>query len=137
MMIENVKQELDRLKMESSSLIDNNIKFQVIGINDIQVETDYSDDFGDKIMFNILTTGEDSFTLTDKGQTIWNLQIDYYETPHNSNWLNQVDKVIEEAGFKIIDNKIFKDDLSMEDLPKNIATYIQLLIKVTDLPKAE
>lgn len=137
MMIENVKQELDRLKMESSSLIDNNIKFQVIGINDIQVETDYADDFGDKIMFNILTTGEDSFTLTDKGQTIWNLQIDYYETPHNSNWLNQVDKVIEEAGFKIIDNKIFKDDLSMEDLPKNIATYIQLLIKVTDLPKAE
>ena len=137
MIIENVKQELDRLKMESSSLIDNNIKFQVIGINDIQVETDYADDFGDKIMFNILTTGEDSFTLTDKGQTIWNLQIDYYETLHNSNWLNQVDEVIEEAGFKIIDNKIFKDDLSMEDLPKNIAAYIQLLIKVTDLPKAE
>lgn len=137
MIIENVKQELDRLKMESSSFIDNNIKFQVIGINDIQVETDYADDFGDKIMFNILTTGEDSFTLTDRGQTIWNLQIDYYETPHNSNWLNQVDEVIEEAGFKIIDNKIFKDDLSMEDLPKNIAAYIQLLIKVTDLPKAE
>ncbi len=69
------QETLELIKQQWNMFLSKNTKFKIITENDIQVLTSFIDYFGDGILFNILEVGNNNFTLTDKGYTLWNMSM--------------------------------------------------------------
>ena len=71
----NTNKTLGKIQSQWTQWIKNEVEFKAIDNHDIQVLTTFTDYFGDGILFNIIENQNNNFTLTDKGHTLWNMEM--------------------------------------------------------------
>lgn len=125
---------LDLIKSNWTQWIAKKIKFEVINEYDIQVLTSFTDYFGDGILFDILENDYDDFSLTDKGYTLWNMEMNGINLSKRGSTRNKLFTwYLKSFGFKLNNNSISKDNIKLKQLSQSMSDFIQLLLRISDL----
>lgn len=126
---------LNKIHSQWTNWLENEAKFKIIDSNDIQVLTSFTDYFGDGILFNIIENGNDNFTLTDKGYSVWNMEMNGINLlKKNTTRFKLFNWYLKSFDFKLSEsNRIYKDKIQLNNLSQSIMDFIQLLLRVSDL----
>lgn len=127
---------LSKIESQWTQWIKNEVDFKVIGDHDIQVLTSFVDYFGDGILFNIIENSDNYFTLTDKGYTLWNMEMHGIDlTKKNTTRYKLFSWYLKSFDFKLdpSTNRIYKSNLKLNNLSQGIMDFIQLLFRISDL----
>lgn len=125
---------LDKVQSQWTQWIKNEVEFKAIDNHDIQVLTAFTDYFGDGILFNIIERDKNNFTLTDKGYTLWNMEMNGIDLSKKGttryklfNWY------LKSFDFVVLNTHICKNNIKLSDLSQAIVDFIQLLLRISDL----
>lgn len=124
---------MDLIKHQWNTFFSQNTKFKVTAEHDIQVLTSFVDYFGDGILFDILETDNNDFTLTDKGYTIWNMSMNNVDLSQNRATRYKLLHWLKSFGFELQNGIIQKTKVTKENLPQSMMDFIQLLLRISDL----
>ena len=108
--------------------------FEFKGINDkeVQILTPFTDTFGDGILFNVKQDG-DSFTLTDNGYLLWNLDISGIDVGKSQ---ASIDKILKQFGFTRTNNgEILRKNVKMGKLPQAMMDFVELILQLSYLSR--
>ena len=105
-------------------------EFKAINDNEVQVLTPFTDAFSDGILFNVRQDG-DSFTLTDNGYLLWNLEISGINV---SKLQASIDKILKQFGFTRTNNdEILRKNVKMGKLPQAMMEFVELILQLSYL----
>lgn len=125
---------LTKIKSSWNQWIKNSVEFYAISENDIQVITPFTDYFDDGISFDIISKPNGTFVLTDKGYTLWNMEVKGIDlTKKGSTRYKLFHWYLKSFNSSVSNNHIQKDDIKLSSLSQAISDYIQLLLRVSDL----
>lgn len=125
---------LNKIESNWNQWIKNSIEFKPLKNNEIQVLTSFIDYFGDGILFNIVENSSDSFTLTDKGYTLWNMEMHSIELNKSNTTRYKLFKwYLNYFGFNVHNNHIQKENIRLNNLSQSINDFVQLLLRISDL----
>ncbi|MCC4371073.1 DUF1828 domain-containing protein [Limosilactobacillus reuteri] len=127
--------ELNLITTKWNNWISKQTDFRRINSRTIQVLTSFTDAFGDGILFNIISSDNNTYSVTDNGYTIWNLETNGINvSKKNSNRNRILTSIVKPYNFSISSNKaIEKKKLSIDELPQAITDFVQVLINVSDI----
>lgn len=129
--------QLKKIEAEWTQWIKNTVDFKTISENDVQVLTAFTDYFGDGILFNITDNHDNTFTLTDKGYTLWNMEMHGIDlTKKNTTRYKLFSWYLKSFDFSVdtsANNRIFKKIGNINQLSQGIIDFIQLLLRISDL----
>lgn len=128
-------QELITINSQWSNWVSKQTTFKRISKSKIQVLTAFTDAFGDGIIFNIISLGNDLYTLTDNGYSIWNLETNGINVSKKGSNRNRIlMSIVNPYSFEIAVNKaIEKQNVKLVDLPQAITDFVQILINISDI----
>lgn len=107
-------------------------EFKAINDNEVQVLTPFTDAFSDGILFNVRQDG-DSFTLTDNGYLLWNLEINGIDV---GKLQALIDKILKQFGFIRTNNdEILRKNVTMGKLPQTMMEFVELILKLSYLSR--
>lgn len=107
-------------------------EFKAINDNEVQVLTPFADAFSDGILFNVRQDG-DSFTLTDNGYLLWNLEINGIDV---GKLQASIDKILKQFGFTRANNdEILRKNVKMGKLPQAMMDFVELILKLSYLSR--
>ncbi len=125
---------LNKIQSQWLEWIKDRVHFNPINDHDMQVLTEFSDYFGDGILFNIIENENHTLTLTDKGYTCWNMEMNGIDLNKKATTRNNLFKwYLKSFNFIENNNVIQKDNVKFEDLSQSILDFIQLLLRISDL----
>lgn len=127
---------LNKIESQWTQWIKNEVDFKVVADHDIQVLTNFVDYFDDGILFNIIENDDNSFTLTDKGYTLWNMEMHGIElTKKDTTRYRLLSWYLKSFDFKVdpTNNRIYKNNITLNNLSQGIMDFIQLLLRISDL----
>lgn len=125
---------LTKIKSSWNQWIKNSVEFCAISENDIQVITSFTDYFDDGILFDIISKPNGTFVLTDKGYTLWNMEVNGIDlTKKGSTRYKLFHWYLKSFNGTVSNNHIQKDDIKLSNLSQAISDFIQLLLRVSDL----
>ncbi len=126
---------LDKIQSQWTQWVKNEVEFKLIDKHDIQVLTAFTDYFGDGILFNIIDNIDDTFTLTDKGYTCWNMEMNGIELSKKGTTRNKLfNWYLKSFDFVLTSNNVIqKNNVKQNDLSQSILDFIQLLLRISDL----
>ncbi|WP_426355854.1 DUF1828 domain-containing protein [Latilactobacillus sakei] len=126
--------EIKSIANNWSSWMTGQTNFKRLNNNKIQVITPFIDNFGDGILFNIISKENDIYQVTDEGYTIWNLTSNgiNVKSKQSNRWRILL-SIITPYNFKIgMNDTIFKL-VKKSELSQTITDFIQVLINVSDI----
>lgn len=131
----NDDKELRMITSQWSDWVLKQTEFKRIDNKTIQVLTSFVDAFGDGILFTIISNDDGTYTVTDNGYSIWNLEVNGINVSNKkSNRYRILYSTVKPYDFKITDNKvILKSAIKIDNLPQAITDFIQILINVSDI----
>lgn len=107
-------------------------EFKDINDKEVQVLTPFTDAFSDGILFNVRQDG-DSFTLTDNGYLLWNLEINGIDV---GKLQALIDKILKQFGFIRTNNdEILRKNVTMGKLPQTMMEFVELILKLSYLSR--
>lgn len=107
-------------------------EFKDINAKEVQVLTPFTDAFGDGILFNVKQDG-DSFTLTDNGYLLWNLEINGIDVDKSQ---ASIDKILKQFGFTRTNNdEILRKNVKMGKLPQAMMDFVELILQLSYLSR--
>lgn len=125
---------LDKIQSQWTQWIKDEVEFKAIDNHDIQVLTQFTDYFGDGILFNIIEKSEDNFTLTDKGYTLWNMEMNGIDlNKKNTTRYRLFNWYLKSFDFNVTNSHINKENVKLRDLSQAIIDFVQLLLRISDL----
>lgn len=125
---------LDKIQSQWTQWIKDEVEFKAIDNHDIQVLTQFTDYFGDSILFNIIEKSEDNFTLTDKGYTLWNMEMNGIDlNKKNTTRYRLFNWYLKSFDFNVTNSHINKENVKLRDLSQAIIDFVQLLLRISDL----
>lgn len=130
-----VDKELDQLNKRWAKWGSEQTEFKRVDGHTIQVLTPFTDAFDDGILFEIVSDDHGTYSVTDKGYTIWNLETNGINVSRQeSNRYQLLNSIVRAHQCSITDTKeIKRDDLKLADLPQAITDFIQVLINVSGI----
>jgi len=128
-------EELNLINTKWTNWISKQTEFKRINNNTIQVLTSFTDAFDDGILFNIISDGNATYSVTDNGYTIWNLETNGINVSKKGSNRNRIlNSIVKPYKFSVAPNKaIEKKKLKLDDLPQAITDFVQILINVSDI----
>lgn len=121
---------LDEIKKAWQNWLKTTFEFKDINDKEVQVLTPFTDAFGDGILFNVKQDG-DSFTLTDNGYLLWNLEINGIDV---GKLQALMDKILKQFGFTRANNdEILRKNVKMEKLPQAMMEFVELILQLSYL----
>lgn len=128
-------EELQLITTQWTNWVSKQTEFKRISNNTIQVLTSFTDAFDDGIVFNIISKDDKTYSVTDNGYTIWNLETNGINVSKKGSNRNRIlNSIVAPYKFSITNNKaIEKNNLSLSDLPQAITDFVQVLINVSDI----
>ena len=130
----NTNQALGKIQSQWTQWIKNEVEFKAIDNHDIQVLTTFTDYFGDGILFNIIENQNNNFTLTDKGYTLWNMEMNGIDlTKKNTTRYKLLIWYLKSFDFTLLNGRIIKENVKLNNLSQSIIDFIQLLLRISDL----
>lgn len=128
-------EELNLINTKWTNWISKQTEFERINNNTIQVLTSFTDAFDDGILFNIISDGDTTYSVTDNGYTIWNLETNGINVSKKGSNRNRIlNSIINPYKFSVTPNKaIEKKKLKLDELPQAITDFVQVLINVSDI----
>lgn len=128
--------ELNLITTKWTDWISKQTNFKRLDNRTIQVLTSFTDAFDDGILFNIISEDDDdTYTITDNGYTIWNLEVNGINVLKKGSNRNRIlNSIVKPYHFSIANNEaIEKKKLKIDDLPQAITDFVQVLINVSDI----
>lgn len=123
---------LDEIEKAWQNWIKTAFEFKAINDNEVQVLTPFTDAFGDGILFNVKQDG-DSFTLTDNGYLLWNLEISGIDVGKSQ---VSIDKILKQFGFTRTNNdEILRKNVKMGKLPQAMMDFVELILQLSYLSR--
>ncbi|WP_436630096.1 DUF1828 domain-containing protein [Latilactobacillus sakei] len=126
--------EIKSIANNWSSWMTGQTNFKRLDNNKIQVITPFVDNFGDGILFNIISKENDIYQVTDEGYTIWNLTSNgiNVKSKQSNRWRILL-SIITPYNFKIGKNDTIFKLVKKSELSQTITDFIQVLINVSDI----
>ena len=127
--------ELKLITTKWTDWISKQTEFERIDNKTIQVLTSFTDAFGDGILFTIISNADGTYTVTDNGYTIWNLETNGINVSKKGSNRNRIlNSIVNPYRFSVSTNKnIKKEALNIDELPQTITDFLQVLINVSDI----
>lgn len=123
---------LDEIEKAWQNWLKTTFEFKDINDKEVQVLTPFTDAFGDGILFNVKQDG-DSFTLTDNGYLLWNLEINRIDV---GKLQALIDKILKQFCFTRTNNdEILRKNVKMEKLPQAMMEFVELILKLSYLSR--
>ena len=121
---------LDEIEKAWQNWLKTTFEFKDINDKEVQVLTPFTDAFGDGILFNVRQDG-DSFTLTDNGYLLWNLEINGIDV---GKLQVLIDKILKQLGFTRTNNdEILRKNVKMGKLPQAMMDFVELILQLSYL----
>lgn len=123
---------LNEIEKAWQNWIKTTFEFKDINDKEVQVLTPFTDAFGDGILFNVKQDG-DSFTLTDNGYLLWNLEINGIDV---GKLQALIDKILKQFGFTRTNNdEILRKNVKMGKLPQAMMDFVELILQLSYLSR--
>lgn len=129
-------EELKLINTNWTNWISKQTQFKRLDQHTIQVLTSFVDAFDDGILFNIVSSDDGKYLITDNGYTIWNLETNGINVSKRGSNRNRIlNSIVKPYSFSISSNSktIEKKNLSIDELPQAITDFVQVLINVSDI----
>ena len=127
--------ELKLITTKWTDWISKQTEFERIDNKTIQGLTSFTDAFCDGILINIISNADGTYTVTDNGYTIWNLETNGINVSKKGSNRNRIlNSIVNPYRFSVSTNKnIKKEALNIDELPQTITDFVQVLINVSDI----
>lgn len=123
---------LDEIEKAWQNWLKTTFEFKDINDKEVQVLTPFTDAFSDGILFNVRQDG-DSFTLTDNGYLLWNLEINGIDV---GKLQVLIDKILKQFGFTRTNNdEILRKNVKIGKLPQAMMEFVELILKLSYLSR--
>ena len=123
---------LDEIEKAWQNWLKTTFEFKDINDKEVQVLTPFADAFDDGISFNI-KQNDDTFTLTDNGYLLWNLEINGIDV---GKLQALIDKILKQFGFTRTNNdEILRKNVKMEKLPQAMMDFVELILQLSYLSR--
>jgi hypothetical protein len=125
--------DVDTIANKWLDFISKENKFKLIDNNHINVDTPITDPFGDSISLMIHRDG-DSYTVTDQGYTIWNLEVRNISVKNKKTRRNQIlHSIVKFENVKLSKNNEIFQVGNVKSIPQMINDVTQAVLKVSNL----